>query len=183
MTIQIYTDGGSNPKTNQAAGWAFAVAPFSEGGQWLVYFGYLPPPSTNNIAEMTGVLNAMKLMLDFSKKTGRKVPPVHIFSDSQYVVKGLNEWRVKWEYEGYPEKNRDIWIQLFRTWDELKMNCMDLRVIWVRGHAGNQGNQIADDWTHHAKRDSGFAVNNHVLKTTKVVGEFLPTLQTRPTEN
>lgn len=168
--IEIYSDGGSNPKTNQAAGWAFAVKPFS-GEQWKVFFGYLPPPSTNNIAELLGVTNALKLLWSFSGKGERRIPKTTIFSDSQYTLKSVLEWRPKWEYQGFPDKNVELIKELFRMYDLVSSIC-ELELKWVKGHAGNEGNEIADTWAGNAKRGSSFLVESPKLSAKKVVGSF-----------
>jgi len=176
--IEIYTDGSSAPKTTLAAGWSFAIHPLKEGMPWNVYFGHLPPPSTNNIAEMTAVLNAMKLLYHFSNNGSRQVPPSVIKSDSQYALGGLLEWRSKWEYQGMPEKNVELWLEMFRVHDLLKPIC-DLKFQKVKGHSGIVGNELADVWCGHGKRDSTLSLNNNRVVTTKVTGEFLAYMQSK----
>uniref|UniRef100_A0AAU8KXZ5 ribonuclease H n=1 Tax=Serratia phage Kevin TaxID=3161161 RepID=A0AAU8KXZ5_9CAUD len=170
--IEIYSDGGSFPQTTKAAGWAFAIAPQQQEGQWRVFFGHLPPPSTNNIAEMLGTLNAMRFMYHFHLKTGQRLPPVTIVSDSQYVIKGITEYRFKWEREGgWPLKNNQHWCDIFDVFYKLREVC-DLNFKWVYGHVGIQGNEIADQWATHAKNDSNFCINTPRLVSKKVVGDF-----------
>ena len=169
--IEIYTDGASSPQTTQAAGWAFAVSPISGGVQWNVFYGYLPPPSTNNIAELLGVINALKLLWKFSGCGERNIPKATIISDSQYVINSATKWRSKWEYEGMPPKNTELLLDLFNMYDKVCSIC-ELELKWVKGHAGNIGNEFADEWTRHAKRDSSFAVENKLLKAKKVTGSF-----------
>lgn len=168
--IEIYSDGGSNPKTNQSAGWAFAVRP-TKGEQWKVFFGYLPPPSTNNIAELLGVTNALKLLWAFSGKGERRIPKVCIWSDSQYTINSVLEWRAKWEYQGFPEKNVELIKDLFRIYDLVSSIC-EVELKWVKGHAGVEGNEIADTWATAAKNNSNFLVENNRLSVVKVVGSF-----------
>lgn len=168
--IEIYSDGGSNPRTNQAAGWAFAVKPIS-GERWRCFFGHLPPPSTNNIAELSGVINSLKFLWAFSGNGARRIPPATIFSDSQYTLKSVLEWRPKWEYQGMPDKNTDLLLELFRMYDLVCSIC-ELELKWVKGHAGNKGNELADEWATAAKNDSNFLVRNEKLFVTKVVGSI-----------
>lgn len=168
--IEIYSDGGSNPKTNQAAGWAIAVKPLSTE-QWRVFYGHLAPPSTNNIGEMTGVINSLKLLWAFSGRGERRIPKATIFSDSQYALKSVLEWRPKWEYQGFPDKNTDLIKELFRMYDLVCSIC-ELELKWVKGHNGNVGNELADDWAGNAKRDSNFLVETEKLSAKKVVGSF-----------
>lgn len=169
--IEIYTDGSSNPKTDQAAGWSFVIAPFKANVPWRVYFGHLPPPSTNNIAEMTAVLNAMKFLLKFSGNGSRRIPSFVICSDSQYTLSGLTEWRAKWEYQGMPEKNTALWLEMYKIHDLLKPVC-DLNFRKVKGHSGITGNELADIWCGHGKRNSDLSLNNNITVTTKITGEF-----------
>ena len=168
--IEIYSDGGSNPKRNQAAGWAFVVQPVN-GIQWKVFFGYLPPPSTNNIAELLGVTNALKLLWAFSGNGERRIPPARIWSDSQYTIKSVTEWRAKWEYQGFPEKNVELIKDLFRIYDLVSSIC-ELELKWVKGHAGFEGNELADTWATAAKNDSNFLIENEKISVKKVVGSF-----------
>lgn len=169
--IHIYGDGGSNPHTDKAAGWAIAVQPNPGKEQWNVFFGFLPPPSSNNVAELTAVINALKLIWKFSNMGERCVPPVKIYSDSEYTLKSVLEWRPKWEYQGMPAKNTDLLLELFSMYDKVCSIC-ELELKWVKGHAGHIGNEIADEWTRHAKRNSDFVVENERLKARKVTGSF-----------
>lgn len=169
--IEIYADGGSFPQTTKAAGWAFTVAPLGGTGAWRVFFGYLPPPSTNNIAEMMAVLNSMRFLYMFHIRSGKRVPPSTIMSDSQYVLKGITEYRFKWEVEGWPEKNHQLWVQIFDIFYKLKEVC-DLQFKWVKGHSGIKGNEIADEWAGYAKRDSTWSLNTPTLVSKKVIGDF-----------
>lgn len=169
--IKIYSDGGSNPHKGKTAGWAVAIAPLGEGTQWNVFYGYLPPPSTNNIAELLGVINSLKILWKFSGMGARRIPDAIIHSDSQYALKSVLEWRPKWEYQGMPEKNADLFLELFKYYDLVCSICK-IELKWVKGHNGDEGNEIADEWTQHAKNDSNFLVDNPRLKSRKVLGSF-----------
>lgn len=171
MLIEIYSDGASTPQTTKVAGWAFTVKPIGDSTKWVIYYGYLTPPSTNNIAEMYGVLNSMKLLYSFSHGGQRKIPDAVIYSDSQYVINGMLQYRVKWETQGYPEINRNIWEDLFETYDNLKKVCR-LQLVWVRGHAGTEGNVIADEWAVKAKNDNMLDCDSAYRKSIKVNGDF-----------
>lgn len=169
--IEIYTDGASSPQTTQAAGWAFAVSPISDGAQWNVFYGYLPPPSTNNIAELLGVINALKLLWKFSGCGERNIPKATIISDSQYVINSATKWRSKWEYEGMPPKNTELLLDLFNMYDKVCSIC-ELELKWVKGHAGTIGNEIADQWSVQAKENSSMVLENERFRVKKVVGSF-----------
>lgn len=70
---------------------------------------------------------------------------VRVHTDSQYVQKGMNEWLPGWKARGWrtadkkPVKNADLWQEL-----EQQAAKHELTWLWVRGHAGDPGNERAD---------------------------------------
>jgi ribonuclease HI len=70
---------------------------------------------------------------------------VQVYTDSQYVRNGILEWMKSWKSNGWrtaagkPVKNRDLWLVL----DEAS-GYRQVEWRWVRGHAGNSGNERAD---------------------------------------
>ena len=93
--------------------------------------------ATNNQMELTALREALALV-----PAGGAIA---IFSDSEYSVKGLREWLPGWKARGWrtssgsPVKNADLWREI----DALAAaRLVDLR--WVRGHAGHEGNELAD---------------------------------------
>lgn len=96
--------------------------------------------TTNNRMEMQAVIEALKAIKP--SWTGKTV----LFSDSTYVLKGLQEWLPGWKKRGWktaakkPVKNADLWREL----DALaEQRTIDWR--WVKGHAGDSGNERADE--------------------------------------
>jgi ribonuclease HI len=93
--------------------------------------------TTNNRMELTAVIEALAAL----KRSSRVV----VHTDSQYVKLGITEWMPQWVRRGWktadrkPVKNVDLWQRL----DEVAApHRIDWR--WVRGHAGNAGNERAD---------------------------------------
>lgn len=130
--IDIWTDGAckGNPGIG---GWG---ALLKHGGHSKeMYGGELN--TTNNRMEMTAVIQALQQLKRKSK--------VRLYIDSQYVKKGLNEWMPSWVARGWktankqPVKNKDLWLIL----NELT-SLHDITWVWVKGHAGNKGNERAD---------------------------------------
>lgn len=70
-----------------------------------------------------------------------------IFSDSQYVVNSINNGSaVKWfENQDYTKKNLDIWIEILDL-----LSYHEVVIVWVKGHASNSGNNLADKLATHA---------------------------------
>ena len=70
---------------------------------------------------------------------------VSVYTDSEYVRRGISQWLVNWKKRGWktanrkPVKNEDLWRKL----DELAAQH-DIEWYWVKGHAGNPGNERAD---------------------------------------
>ena len=129
-----YTDGACAPTNPGPSGWgAVLIAP---DGVEADHYGYIGL-GTNQIAELTAALEGLQ-----------RVPAgdaVELVSDSQYVLKGLSEWRAGWERKGFrnskgePVANLGLWKQLFAAADARKVT-----VRWVRGHNGDPYNERAD---------------------------------------
>jgi ribonuclease HI len=94
--------------------------------------------TTNNRMEMMAVISGLEALTKASK--------VRIVLDSQYVQKGMNEWIVGWKARGWktaakqPVKNVDLWQRL-----DLAVAKHQVQWQWVKGHAGHEGNERADE--------------------------------------
>lgn len=93
--------------------------------------------TTNNRMELLAVIHGLEALKSSSI--------VDVYSDSQYVLNGLNEWLDNWKRRGWktaakkPVKNEDLWREL----DELRAKH-DLRYHWIRGHNEHPENERAD---------------------------------------
>jgi ribonuclease HI len=135
-----YTDGACAPSNPGPAGWgAVVIAP---DGSETDHYGFIGP-GTNQIAELTAALEGLS-----------RVPPVadvELVSDSQYVLKGLTEWRAGWERKGFrnakgePVANLALWKKLFAAADARRVTTR-----WVRGHNGDVRNERADALANRA---------------------------------
>lgn len=94
--------------------------------------------TTNNRMELMAVIQALESLKRDCK--------VKVTSDSQYVLKGINEWMANWKKRGWktaakkPVKNVDLWQRL----DQARENH-DIEWVWVKGHSGHIENEIADE--------------------------------------
>lgn len=130
--IDIYTDGAckGNPGVG---GWG---ALLESGEHRREIFGG-EPHTTNNRMELTAVIRALEAL----KRPSR----VRLHTDSKYVQQGISSWIHQWKKRGWkttdkkPVKNEDLWREL----DEVAMKH-EIEWIWVRGHAGHDGNEKAD---------------------------------------
>lgn len=130
--VEIFTDGAC--KGNPGVGGWGAWLKMGEAEKEL--FGG-ETNTTNNRMELLAVIEALRAL--------KKPCEIILFTDSQYVQKGISEWIHGWKAKGWktaarqPVKNDDLW----KTLDHLAASHhIDWR--WVRGHDGHPGNERAD---------------------------------------
>ncbi|MFP4266805.1 MAG: ribonuclease HI [Spirochaetaceae bacterium] len=135
--IVVYTDGGCSGNPGPG-GWAFVLL---DGDRRRERSGG-EARTTNNRMELTAVTKALETVQKEAELRGRKI---HVYTDSQYVKNGISTWIHRWERNGWltsakkPVKNREYWQRLKELADSL-----DIQWNWVRGHAGNELNEVCD---------------------------------------
>ncbi len=143
MTWQIYADGACAPSNPGPCGWGLVLIE-PEGRGETDHFGFIGH-GTNQIAELTAAIEGLLLV--------PRDQHVELVSDSQYVLKGLSEWRSGWERRGFrnakgePVANLALWKKLFAEADLRKVATR-----WVRGHNGDPYNERADALANQALR-------------------------------
>lgn len=131
-TVTLYTDGAC--KGNPGPGGWGALLSYGERSREL--FGG-ERTTTNNRMELMAAIEGLKAL--------NRRCQVDLYTDSQYVRKGITEWMTGWKKNGWktaarkPVKNEDLW----RALDE-QVARHDIRWHWVRGHSGVPGNERAD---------------------------------------
>lgn len=136
--IIIYADGAcsGNQFEENVGGWG-AVLQYN-GKQKEIYGG--TKMTTNNKMELTAAIKALEELKAYDI-------PVEVYLDSAYVVSGISEWIYGWMKKGWvtskkkPVENRELWERLY----ELKEQFVSIEFIKVRGHAGVNLNELADD--------------------------------------
>lgn len=137
-TIEIYTDGGCHGNPGPGA-WAFIIS--FEDTQ-VVESGF-EQLTTNNRMELTAVIRALEHVR--AKGHCRK-HDIAVYTDSQYVQRGISQWIAKWEQNGWktaakkPVKNKDLWVRL----QAVNTECGP-RWNWVKGHSGVVYNERCDE--------------------------------------
>lgn len=132
--VQLYTDGACKGNPGPG-GWAFILEHPASGKKVEESGG--EAQSTNNRMEMMAVIRGLRML--------RMPLVVDLFSDSQYVLKGLKEWMPGWKRngwktaEGKPVKNRELWVEL-----DVLMVPHKISTHWVRGHSGHPQNERCD---------------------------------------
>ena len=138
--VVIYTDGGCRGNPGPG-GWGFLV--FNpQTGHALERCGG-EGETTNNRMEMMAAIMALKSL----KKDGIRVL---LHSDSQYMIKSMTEWVEGWKARGWKKKDGVLKnVDLLKELDALK-NRFSVTWRWVKGHAGNRGNEHVDQLTNRA---------------------------------
>lgn len=92
--------------------------------------------TTNNIMELKALIFALKALHESAKAL-----PINIYTDSNYVVSGLTSWWTGWVRKGFAGvKNAELWKELRKLYDSFP----HISISWVKGHAGNSGNEDVD---------------------------------------
>jgi len=96
--------------------------------------------ATSNIAELTAAIKALQSLRKFDI-------PVEVYSDSQYVVKGIAEWVWNWMKNNWIGSNgkKTANIQLWTDLVALDLRFTDIKWFHIKGHSGIEGNEYVDD--------------------------------------
>lgn len=139
-TLIVFTDGACQHNPGPG-GWGAYILDYTQEKKYFLWGGVCQ--STNNKMELQGPLEA----LFFVGKTHGFSRNVVIFSDSQYVVKGITQWIHNWCRNGWRTagkkdvENQDLW----RALQEESQKFLSLSWQWVRGHDESQENAVAHD--------------------------------------
>ena len=130
----FWTDGSASPNPGPGG---FAVL---ENGQPVALGG--EAQTTNIRMEGLAMVAAIKLA------AGEEC---EIHSDSEFWINVLTKWAPNWAANGWRKKsgaimNLDIVQELYRLYTE-----NPVKLVWVRGHAGTENNELADEWANRAR--------------------------------
>ena len=138
----IYTDGACSGNPGPG-GWG-AVIYFESGA--VHELGGRETETTNNRMEMQAAISILQFLVEHHYSQN-----IELHTDSEYLRKGITQWIRGWKKKGWknsagkPVLNKDLWMQLDTITQQLKQQ-ENIEIIWkyVRGHAGNQGNERCD---------------------------------------
>ncbi|MDA0276195.1 MAG: ribonuclease HI [Proteobacteria bacterium] len=130
--VELFADGACKGNPGRG-GWGVILR--ARGREKELYGG--EAATTNNRMELQAVIEGLSAL----KRRSR----VKVYTDSQYVQKGISEWIQDWKRRGWrtaakaPVKNVDLW----RVLDEVA-GGHEVEWHWVKGHAGHPENERAD---------------------------------------
>ncbi|VAW51959.1 Ribonuclease HI [hydrothermal vent metagenome] len=130
--VEIYTDGACRGNPGPG-GWG---ASLRCNGQQKDLCG-AEENTTNNRMELMAVIQALESLT--------RSCSVKIYTDSKYVLEGMTKWMPNWKKRGWktaakkPVKNVELWQRLDGV-----VQTNDVSWQWVKGHAGDEGNEYAD---------------------------------------
>ncbi len=150
--VEIYTDGSCSGNPGPG-GWG---AYLKSGDKFSKMSGNLDN-TTNNRMELIAAIKALKIL--------KVACSVNLYTDSSYVHQGITKWYVGWQKNNWtknnkqPVKNADLWQLLIKEASRHKVDW-----YWVKGHANNEGNIIADALAVEACKKLKASINHGLEK-------------------
>ena len=154
--LALFTDGACRGNPGPGS-WA-CVAQTADGTIQFESAGH-EALTTNNKMEIQAVIGAFHQLEQHLLSHPFVHPkPVLLFTDSKYVVDGLNQWVPGWKARGWKKadgkapENLELWQEL----EQLKLKFPELKVGWVKGHNGHPQNEYCDRLANRLLDDEGF---------------------------
>ena len=131
--MEIYTDGACKGNPGKG-GWGVFIENYN------IKLNGFEENTTNNRMELRAVIEVLNYLLINNYKE-----KLNIYTDSQYVKKGITEWIYNWKNNGWKSankkqiKNMELWKDLYKL-----SNLFEIQWKWIKGHSGILGNDTAD---------------------------------------
>jgi ribonuclease HI len=136
--VVVYTDGACSGNPGPGGWGTVIVMPDLE----VIELGGREIPTTNNRMEISAALRGLQALSQIDY-------PVHLYTDSTYLIRGITQWVWGWRKNGWKTaegkevQNRALWEELSRVIAARKPDCK-VEWKWVRGHTGHAGNERCD---------------------------------------
>jgi ribonuclease HI len=136
--LRYYTDGSASPNPGPGG---FAVV---LDGKPVVLGGEPNSRETTNIR-----MEGLAIIAALEHSEGK---PCEIYTDSEFWINVITKWSLSWEANGWKKKSGPI-----MNLDIVQEVCplyrrSQAKLVWVRGHVGDEGNELADHWANEARK-------------------------------
>lgn len=153
----LYSDGACRGNPGPGAWGALGQ---DETGTLLFEISGIDFKTTNNRMELEGAIKAVETFIDHLEENDLPLTtPVFLYSDSKYVVDGLEKWVPGWKNRGWKkaDKKTPENLELWQRLDALKGRVPQINLRWVKGHAGHPQNERCDQLANIALDEAGVA--------------------------
>ena len=136
--VHVFTDGAC--KGNPGPGGWGAILKYGDNVREINGFN---PNTTNNIMELTAVIEALKFL--------KRPCKIVITTDSNYVKSGITDWIYQWKKKGWKTANKQP-VKNKKYWQQLDQETVrhEIQWKWVKGHSGHIENERADSLANQA---------------------------------
>lgn len=153
----IFADGACRGNPGPGA-WATMIQ--DTNSEVILKSSGVDVPTTNNKMELEGVIRGLKGLVEkwIEEGISDHESPVFVYSDSKYVVEGIEKWVPGWKGRGWKKadnkepENLLLWKEL----DQLKASFNHINFLWIKGHAGHPQNEMCDRMANLALDEAGF---------------------------
>lgn len=151
--LALFSDGACRGNPGPG-GWGYVIQNH-EGKVVGEGSGHLSS-TTNNQMELTAALEGMEAIIR-EPSLGGNGKHLYVYTDSQYLVNGMNSWVEGWKNRGWKKadkkapENLELWQQL----DQLKQRFRKVEFKWVKGHAGHPQNEYCDALANKVLDENG----------------------------
>jgi ribonuclease HI len=157
MGFAVFADGACRGNPGPGA-WATMIQ--DTKAQIILRSTGVDMPTTNNKMELEGVIRGLNGLIEKWIEDGISdhESPVFVYSDSKYVIEGIEKWVSGWKARGWKKadgkepENLNLWREL----DQLKSRFNHITFLWVKGHAGHPQNEMCDKMANLALDEAGF---------------------------
>ena len=139
--IEIFTDGACSGNPG-AGGWGVIL----RCGETEKELSGGDAKTTNNRMELTAVIEALKAL--------KRECEITLYTDSRYVMDGVNEWLPNWKKNGWKTTNKKSAVKNLELWQELDslLPKHKIKWVWVKGHNGHPENERVDKLARDAAK-------------------------------
>jgi len=139
VDAKIFSDGACEPNPGKAGS---GIAVYRNNAVAELWYGLYNPKGTNNTAELNALHHALMIAQDETEQ-GRSAA---VLSDSKYSIQCVTQWASNWKKAGWTRKGGPIMnLEIIKPMHELWKSLESVvQVLHVNGHAGLEGNELAD---------------------------------------